>query len=72
MGLQGVPNRCPSPIIELYSAMRMFLSSGPLSLLTRVGRVPLRMIQHANIRRVSFAVILALPSRKTPWQRQQM
>ena len=50
----------------------MFFNSGPLSLRTRVGKVPLRIIQLANIRLVSLAVRHVEDSINKPWHRQQM
>ena len=72
MGRQGVLNRWPSPIRALYSAIRAFLNSGPRSLNTSDGIVPLRIIQHANIRRASIAFSFVPCSSKVPWHKQQM
>ena len=72
MGLQGVPNLCPNPMRELYSAIKAFFNSGPRSLRTNVGKVPLLIIQHANILRVSFAVRRWPGSIRIPWHKQQM
>ena len=67
MGLHGVPNLRPMPTRAVYSAIRWFLNSGPLSVPMKVGMVPDRNMQDANILRTSAPVLRLLFSKSTPW-----
>ena len=70
-GLQGVLNLRPIPIRAENSWRRAFLNSGPLSVLTMDGIVPLRKTQDANMRRASRALHLDDFSMSSPLQTQQ-
>ena len=72
IGLHGVPNLWPMPSSEAYSAIRAFLNSGPLSLLTKVGIVPLLKMHSANILLASVALHFGLLAMSSPWHKQQM
>ena len=72
MGLQGVPYFRLIPRIAVYSVIRAFISSGPLSERKSDGIVPLRNMHSANIRRASTAFARGAWDVKIPWHKVQM
>ena len=66
------PSLCFSPMRAQNSANSALTNSGPLSVRSMVGRVPLRKSALAKARRTSEAVRCLTGSSITPWHMQHM